>query len=496
MLLITKVKKTLLNPALYIAVVIVFCSAIFTGIKVKADAPYYELIICNQDGSYADVKTGSLTGNGWSFDPSSYTLTLNGYSYNGTGVYATEGKEGERAINHQPDRKSAIYYFGDKDLTINLVGDNSITVTNNNEVANQSCIFIWTVDQSKFYFTGTGTLNVKLEGQASGDNNCIGTTASDLIINSGTIKTEGGDKGIFAGSVTVKGGTINTSGGNYGLYGGSINIDDGTVNASGKIAGIAAGNTSVTIKGGTVTATGESFGVSSYNSIYLSGGTCEFTGGSCFREGYLENSIEGTGWNTVEGTGDGEKISVSSGTPMYKKAKFPVVEPPAAPDGSKEGTPAAEGTALTDSEGNKTGYTVTNSNPDSLAVIYEGTADDKNKKDITIPDTVKDASGNEYKVTEIKTGAFKNLSNVKTINVGKYVTKIGSKAFYGCKKLNKLTINGNVLKTIGKDAFKKTPKGMTVVIKAKNRTIANKILKKIKKAGAAKSIKLKYKKFK
>ena len=157
-------RKTRLHPGTYfcIAIAILFSCVVFMGIKVKADAPYYDLIICNQDGSYSDVKTGSVTGNGWSFDPLSYTLTLNGYNYNGHGVYASEGTEGDRAINHQSINKSAIYYFGNKDLIINLVGNNSITVSNGAETANQNCIFVYTVDQSKLSFTGTGSLTAKL----------------------------------------------------------------------------------------------------------------------------------------------------------------------------------------------------------------------------------------------------------------------------------------------------------------------------------------------
>lgn len=164
--------------------------------------------------------------------------------------------------------------------------------------------------------------------------------------------------------------------------------------------------------------------------------------------------------------------------------------------GDTDKEPAASGAELTDSEGNKTGYTVTNSDTASLTVAYEGTAADKNKKSVTIPDIVKDANGNEYKVTEIKDGAFKNLKKVKTITFGKYVTKIGVKAFYGCKNLEKVVINGNVLKTIGKNSFKKTKSGIIVVIKAANKKTANKVFVKINKTGGAKKAKLKYKKYK
>ena len=53
---------------------------------------------------------------------------------------------------------------------------------------------------------------------------------------------------------------------------------------------------------------------------------------------------------------------------------------------------------------------------------------------------------------------------------GKNVTKIGAKAFYGCKKLKNITIKTTKLKskTVGSKAFKGTPKNAKVKVPKKS----------------------------
>ncbi len=78
------------------------------------------------------------------------------------------------------------------------------------------------------------------------------------------------------------------------------------------------------------------------------------------------------------------------------------------------------------------------------------------KTKVTIPATVK-VSGKSYKVTSIAASALKNNKKIKTLDIGKNVTKIGKNAFYGCSKLKTVTIRTTKLKTgsIGKKAFSK-----------------------------------------
>lgn len=67
-------------------------------------------------------------------------------------------------------------------------------------------------------------------------------------------------------------------------------------------------------------------------------------------------------------------------------------------------------------------------------------------------------------VKTIDKNAFYGCKALKTVTIGKNVTKIGAKAFYGCTKIKTLTIKSSKLttKNIGSKAFTKTPKSMTV----------------------------------
>ena len=81
---------------------------------------------------------------------------------------------------------------------------------------------------------------------------------------------------------------------------------------------------------------------------------------------------------------------------------------------------------------------------------------------IKIPATVK-IGKYKYMVVEIGDAAFKG-SEVTSVSIGKNVKKIGKKAFYNCKSLTKIIINttGIGKNGIGKEAFKGTPKTVTV----------------------------------
>ena len=73
-------------------------------------------------------------------------------------------------------------------------------------------------------------------------------------------------------------------------------------------------------------------------------------------------------------------------------------------------------------------------------------------KTITIPDRVSWA-GRSYKVTRIGEKAFSGCKNIKTIRLNKNLATIGSKAFYGASQLTKIQMYGKKVKGIGKNAF-------------------------------------------
>ena len=123
--------------------------------------------------------------------------------------------------------------------------------------------------------------------------------------------------------------------------------------------------------------------------------------------------------------------------------------------------------------------------------------------------------GKSFKVTSVAPSVFKNNKKIKSVVIGKNVTKIGKDAFSGCtglkkltlgasvktidknsfrncKKLSSIVVNGKAIKTIKSGAFKNTAKKMTIKVPkklAKKQRTA--LLKKFKKAGVTKKAKMK-----
>ena len=127
----------------------------------------------------------------------------------------------------------------------------------------------------------------------------------------------------------------------------------------------------------------------------------------------------------------------------------------------------------------KATYKVTESDLKNGTVAYVGPLDKKATK-VTIPETV-EIDGVTFKVTSIEKNAFKNNKKVKTVTIGKNVSKIGAKAFYGCSKLKTLKIKTTKLtaKKIGSKAFSKTSKSMKVTVpKKKFKTYKTMLIKK------------------
>ena len=102
----------------------------------------------------------------------------------------------------------------------------------------------------------------------------------------------------------------------------------------------------------------------------------------------------------------------------------------------------------------------------------------KNGKYIIIPGTFK-SNGYTYKITEIGSKAFYKC-NAKSVTIGKYIRKIGKKAFYGMKKCKVLIIRSKKLKkkTVGKKAFAKMNKKIKVKTYSKKIKKYKKLLKK------------------
>ena len=149
-----------------------------------------------------------------------------------------------------------------------------------------------------------------------------------------------------------------------------------------------------------------------------------------------------------------------SGSPSQKPSEAPSQKPSGSPSQKPSGSPSqqpeqdikvpAKGTKLT---AKGASYQVTSAAEKNPTVVYKGSK--KQKASVTIPDTVT-IDKVTYKVTSIAANAFKNNKKLKKVVIGKNVTKIGKKAFYGCSKLKKITVKTTKLtkKNVGRQAFK------------------------------------------
>lgn len=121
-------------------------------------------------------------------------------------------------------------------------------------------------------------------------------------------------------------------------------------------------------------------------------------------------------------------------------------------------------------------YKVTKSAKKNGTVAVVGVKSKKLTKAV-VKDTVK-KGGYTFKVTAISNNAFKKCKKLKSVTIGKYVTKIGSNAFYGDKKLNKITIKSKKLKSVGKNAIKDINKKAKIKVPKKQYRKYKKLFKK------------------
>lgn len=103
----------------------------------------------------------------------------------------------------------------------------------------------------------------------------------------------------------------------------------------------------------------------------------------------------------------------------------------------------------------------------------------KNIKTVKIQSVIK-IKGKKYKVVSIGKKAFANNKKIKKVVIGKYVSKIKSKAFFGCSSIKNIVINSKNIKSIAKKSFGKV-KNVKVTIKkgAKHEKILRKLIKKV-----------------
>ena len=146
-------------------------------------------------------------------------------------------------------------------------------------------------------------------------------------------------------------------------------------------------------------------------------------------------------------------------TPVAPKPSTPTVSP-------KPTTPAAKpsikvGTTVKSTTG-KEYVKVTSTSKKTVEYVKPAK---KTYTNVSIPATVK-ISGKTYKVTAISANAFKGMTKLKKVTIGKNVGKIGAKAFYKCKNLRQITIASTTLSSgkVAGNAFSGTKKKAVVKV--------------------------------
>jgi len=260
------------------------------------------------------VTSDNTSGEGWSYNKDTKTLTLDDFSFTAT-----------------PDDEyyyDGCIYIGSSssinEITIELKGENTLTYN----TSYSSGIFSY----SALTFSGSGSLFISGEG--------------DGILSSSNIKF---DSGVYSGNITatgntglisingvieIGGGTVTANGNYYGIEstiktGNGIIITGGTVKADGGTngQGLYSAFSSVKIDGGTVTASGTT-GISSGRDVLINRGSVIASGSQNAISGDVKNTIAGTGWTNMEGTEGKTTIAVNTQgqdlkEPEYKKVQFP-----------------------------------------------------------------------------------------------------------------------------------------------------------------------------
>lgn len=113
-------------------------------------------------------------------------------------------------------------------------------------------------------------------------------------------------------------------------------------------------------------------------------------------------------------------------------------------------------------------YEVTKSDAKNGEVMVKSISKSKKKTitKLTIPDTVK-IDGYKFRVRKIAKNAFKDCKKLKKVTIGKNVTKIEANAFANNKKLKTILVKGTAIKSIGKNALKRTNTKLTVKVPRK-----------------------------
>lgn len=270
----------------------------------------------------AKVTSARTSGDGWSYNPTTNTLTLTNYNYS---------QDGWR----YGDYSGGIYCLSN--LTIKLIGNNSVNNTYSYQF-NDSCgIYV----SGRLTITGYGSLATS-GGSGVDGKGSYGIMAGGLTVNSGTITATGRTAKESYGigtigqskNIIVNGGTITATGsvstvngscgiqcsGNFKMTGGRVTAkSEGVQNSSSQSCGISSGGSISCSSGGVLAAEGQTKAMYSSESTYPNGYT---KGDKTFRtydiaesNMYTVSGVNSNGWANSE-----VKLTATSGYTISKTA--------------------------------------------------------------------------------------------------------------------------------------------------------------------------------
>lgn len=299
-----------------------------------------------------EVVQDILSGEGWSYTPSTNTLTLNNFNYNGYGT--TNAMNGTYGSSIQNSRAVIIYKGNDK-FNISVKGENRIEQTDDDSF--ESCFGICSLQD--LTISGDGTLEV-YAGDANQRSWAL-TSYKEITLAGGKFSFIAGAARSAIGihtynsmsndcSFEIKSGDI-TAKSIYGKYCYAICADLGHVTVSGgkinayadsataKGVGIYT-NSDATFKDCEVEAVGNGFGIACWGNIKFTIEDTVRTFSACGGEAaisstygdsietYVINGVLGLGWSDAAGTEGVTLIPVSTegaNLSSYKKVEFPHV---------------------------------------------------------------------------------------------------------------------------------------------------------------------------
>ena len=352
--------------AISLLLVFAMVTGLFIGISFDVDAEDeddYELSIAG-----VQVTSAQPSGEGWSYDYASNTLTLDGLNvennsddsyirYDGNGIFIIVLKN----TNIIESNYGAIQA---DDATVKIEGNGNLHVTSEAFGYDIKCKDLEIANGDVFDFSDNigGIIvynNVTISGGYVGVQSRLGDcihAGNNITISGGKLDvTSLGGNGIYSVyNITISGGTVDANGYYYGIYSGmDIEISGGKVIADGEYSDGIYSVGKITISGGKVDAKSKELnGISSLGVIEISGGTVDANSeganginASIFKindgvvnakscsdndnykavDGLVTNNMVGVGFDEATSTqGTLIPIGTMGRTLNYKKVSFPL----------------------------------------------------------------------------------------------------------------------------------------------------------------------------